>query len=76
MSKCACCAKCGEPIQEPHNNNGLCNQCDPVLCYCGANLLHMTWGEYNYHVAGDRPCMPQPPATTKEKIWKNEKCPF
>ena len=75
MSKCACCSRCGEPIQEPHNFDGLCNECSPYveICFCGEVITSLE--DYNFHVAGDRPCMPQPPAD-KEPVSKNEKCPF
>ena len=56
MSKCACCSKCGEPIQEPHNGNGLCNRCDPYIevCYCGEEITSLA--EFNHHRAGETPC--------------------
>lgn len=86
MSKCACCSGCGEPIQEPHNNDGLCNECSPYIetCYCGEVICSLA--EYNYHRAGEWPCAPRPlnddsfgltpEEPTTEKIWQDGECPF
>jgi len=59
MSKCACCSRCGEPIEMPHNEDGLCNECSPYVevCFCGEEITSLA--EFNHHRAGERPCAPR-----------------
>lgn len=87
MSKCACCGKCGEPIEMPHNFDGLCNECSPYVevCYCGEKITSLA--EFNFHRAGETPCAPlslnndsfgltPEEPTTEKMIWQDGECPF
>ena len=71
MSKCACCGKCGEPIEMPHNEDELCNKCSPymdneaVCPTCGEDLQGATLGYAEWHAQGY--CWRDEPAILGEK---------